>query len=101
MTVERRREVASRGGQRAHESGKAHEFTSEEARLAGKKGGKIVGDGTQVICGISGIKEAAPGDLTFLANPKYAPLVQTTRAGCVLLAEARPPLAGPQAVLIR
>lgn len=42
MSPERRREVASQGGRVAHEKGGAHEFTSEEARLAGKKGGKIV-----------------------------------------------------------
>ena len=32
--------IASRGGKRAHELGKAHEFTSQEARDAGKKGGQ-------------------------------------------------------------
>lgn len=42
MTPERRREVASRGGRVAHERGKAHQFTTEEARAAGKKGGRIV-----------------------------------------------------------
>lgn len=31
------REIASKGGQAAHEEGTAHEFTSEEARKAGKK----------------------------------------------------------------
>ena len=33
------RELASRGGKAAHEQGTAHEFTSEEARAAGRKGG--------------------------------------------------------------
>jgi len=33
------RELARRGGKAAHEGGKAHEFTSEEARVAGRKGG--------------------------------------------------------------
>jgi general stress protein YciG len=33
------RALASRGGKAAHEKGKAHEFTSEEARVAGRKGG--------------------------------------------------------------
>lgn len=33
------REIASKGGKAAHEQGTAHQFTSEEARAAGKKGG--------------------------------------------------------------
>ncbi len=42
MSVERRREIAARGGRAAHEAGTAHQFTSEEARRAGKKGGQSV-----------------------------------------------------------
>lgn len=42
MSPERRREVAARGGKAAHEQGTAHEFTTDEAREAGKKGGQIV-----------------------------------------------------------
>lgn len=37
MDPERQREIASKGGQAAHQSGNAHEFTSEEARQAGAK----------------------------------------------------------------
>lgn len=48
-------------------------------------GGKIVGDGKLVITGISGIKEAAPGDLTFLANPKYLPLASLTKASAIIV----------------
>lgn len=40
MDPQRQREIASQGGKAAHESGHAHEFTSEEAREAGSKGGK-------------------------------------------------------------
>lgn len=39
MSKDRHREIASMGGKSAHASGNAHEFTSEEARRAGKKGG--------------------------------------------------------------
>jgi len=42
MDAEKQREIASKGGRAAHESGRAHEFTPEEAREAGKKGGKSV-----------------------------------------------------------
>lgn len=40
MDPGRQREIASKGGKAAHESGNAHQFTSEEARRAGSKGGK-------------------------------------------------------------
>ena len=36
------REIASKGGKAAHEAGVAHEYTSDEARAAGKKGGRKV-----------------------------------------------------------
>ncbi len=40
MDRERQRQIASEGGKAAHEKGTAHEFTSEEAREAGRKGGQ-------------------------------------------------------------
>lgn len=42
MDDEKQREIASKGGQAAHEKGTAHEFTTEEAREAGRKGGEAV-----------------------------------------------------------
>ena len=42
MNTERQREIARKGGKAAHEKGTAHEFTSEEARAAGRKGGERV-----------------------------------------------------------
>jgi general stress protein YciG len=39
MDPQRQRQIASEGGKAAHEKGTAHEFTSEEAREAGRKGG--------------------------------------------------------------
>jgi uncharacterized protein len=41
MDDEKQREIASRGGKAAHQYGNAHEWTSEEAREAGKKGGRV------------------------------------------------------------
>ena len=35
----KQREIASKGGKAAHQKGTAHEWTSEEAREAGRKGG--------------------------------------------------------------
>ena len=37
MDRQRQREIAALGGRSAHASGRAHEFTTEEARAAGKK----------------------------------------------------------------
>lgn len=42
VSPELRRELAARGGKRAHENGTAHVFTSKEARRAGKIGGNAV-----------------------------------------------------------
>jgi hypothetical protein len=42
LSPEAHREIARSGGRTAHERGTAHEFTSEEARAAGRKGGVSV-----------------------------------------------------------
>ena len=43
MSPERQREIASQGGRAAHQQGVAHEWSAEEARRAGKKGGQASG----------------------------------------------------------
>jgi uncharacterized protein len=47
MDDEEQREIASKGGKAAHASGHAHEFSSEEAREAGRKGGEAVSQDRQ------------------------------------------------------
>lgn len=42
MDAKKQREISSKGGKAAHQQGTAHEFTSEEARSAGRKGGEVV-----------------------------------------------------------
>ena len=42
MTPEKQKEIASKGGRAAHAQGRAHEFTSDEARNAGRKGGEAI-----------------------------------------------------------
>ncbi|MEG0183842.1 MAG: KGG domain-containing protein [Stenotrophomonas sp.] len=42
MEQDRQREIAAKGGRAAHASGNAHEFSSAEARLAGRKGGEAI-----------------------------------------------------------
>jgi hypothetical protein len=41
MSAEKQREIASKGGRAAHEKGTAHEWSAEEARNAGRKGGQV------------------------------------------------------------
>lgn len=43
MDPAKQREIASKGGKAAHLAGTAHEFTPEEAREAGRKGGQASG----------------------------------------------------------
>lgn len=46
--------------------------------------GEVLGNEGIVITGVSGIKEAAEGDITFLANPKYFPLIEKTAASAII-----------------
>src|SRR5829696_6829149 len=58
---------------------------SELARLTGARVEEKFSD--LDINGAAGLDEAEPGHVTFLANPRYTPRVQTTRATAVYLAE--------------
>jgi general stress protein YciG len=42
MDPSKQKEIASKGGRAAHEQGVAHEWSSDEARAAGRKGGEAV-----------------------------------------------------------
>ncbi|MFA4888360.1 MAG: UDP-3-O-(3-hydroxymyristoyl)glucosamine N-acyltransferase [Candidatus Omnitrophota bacterium] len=53
----------------------------EIARLIG---GEIVGEADVVISGVAGIKEARRGEITFLANHKYFPLIDKTSASAII-----------------
>jgi len=50
-------------------------------------GGSVSGDGEILIGGLATLDDAGEGQLTFLANPKYAGKVATTNASAVLLGE--------------
>ncbi len=54
--------------------------------LAARLGCELRGDGEVEIAGVAPIEQAGPGDVTFLANPRYASHLTTTRAGAVILA---------------
>jgi UDP-3-O-[3-hydroxymyristoyl] glucosamine N-acyltransferase len=57
------------------------------SELADRLGCRLDGDGSLDIVRVAGVDAAGPGDITFLANPKYAPAVQDTRASAIILAE--------------
>ncbi len=52
MDEEKQREIASMGGRAAHQKGTAHEFTPDEAREAGRKGGEAVSRNRQHMASI-------------------------------------------------
>jgi UDP-3-O-[3-hydroxymyristoyl] glucosamine N-acyltransferase len=54
--------------------------------LAGRLGCELLGDGEAEATGVAGIEEAGPGDVTFVANPRYARHLAATRAAAVILA---------------
>ena len=63
--------------------------------LARVLGATCIGDQEQEITGVEGIEKAGPGQLTFVANPKYTPFARTTKAGAVLVTEDFEPIAAP------
>ncbi|MBZ0165591.1 MAG: UDP-3-O-(3-hydroxymyristoyl)glucosamine N-acyltransferase [Candidatus Omnitrophica bacterium] len=54
------------------------------AEIAALINGELIGDGGIVIKGLNGIREAAVGEITFVANAKYAPLINKTQASAVI-----------------
>ena len=63
-------------------------MTIRLSELAATLGCELRGDGSLEITGVAGMEQAGPDELTFLANPKYAPKVKHTRAGAVLVSAA-------------
>jgi UDP-3-O-[3-hydroxymyristoyl] glucosamine N-acyltransferase len=59
--------------------------------LAERLGCRLEGDGEIDIVRVATIQDARPGELTFLANPKYESALKTTRASAVLLKDDAPP----------
>ena len=56
------------------------------SELASALGSELKGDGSLEITGVAGMEHATPTEVTFLANPKYAPKLKHTRAAAVLVA---------------
>jgi UDP-3-O-[3-hydroxymyristoyl] glucosamine N-acyltransferase len=55
--------------------------------LADRLGCELHGDGAIEITGVGGMERASPSEITFLANPKYAPKVKHSRAAAILVTE--------------
>lgn len=62
------------------------------ADIASALGARLDGDGTLEISGVAGIEEASSGQVTFVANPKYAAAARTTKASAVIVDESFPPI---------
>ena len=60
--------------------------------IATSLGCELIGDPEIEIVGVAGMEHAQAGNLTFLANPKYAHKVKHTRASAILVSEALPSL---------
>ena len=58
--------------------------------LAEYVGGRVIGDGSITIFRVSPIEEAGPGDITFLANPRYSRFISGSKASAIIV--------GPQLV---
>ena len=71
--------------------------------IAEKLACRLEGDPNIEIHGVAGIEHAAPGQITFLANRRYAPLLKTTQASAVFIDDrssfTREPGAPPLAAL--
>lgn len=63
------------------------------AELAQQLGATLAGDPEQNITGVATIENASPGELTFVANPKYAAAARTTQASAVLVEPGFPEIA--------
>lgn len=58
--------------------------------------GEVIGDSKRVLTGVSGIREAREGDITFVASSHYLKYLPGTKASCVIVKELIPNLTIPQ-----
>jgi general stress protein YciG len=72
MDREKQREIASKGGKAAHMKGTAHEFTADEARQAGRKGGVTVSQNREHMAAIGrkGGQESGSRHRSTKSNPE-------------------------------
>jgi UDP-3-O-[3-hydroxymyristoyl] glucosamine N-acyltransferase len=66
------------------------------SELAEQVGGRVIGDGRMVIHKVASIEEAGPGDITFLAHPRYRPLLAFCSASAVIVGFGTAPVSRPK-----
>ena len=64
MSPEKQREIASKGGRAAHEKGTAHEWTADEARSAGRRGGQVSRGGRGRLNPVPGVSSTPESPLS-------------------------------------
>src|SRR4051812_43710681 len=62
--------------------------------LADKIGAEVVGDGSADVTGVATLEDAQPGQISFLANAKYAKQLEATRASAVIVSLKAEPVKG-------
>src|SRR5581483_3366235 len=75
-------------------------LTLKLRELADRLHCRLEGDGDVEIRRVAGIERAEPGDLTFVANPRYQALLASTRASAVILSAGRGKDAPPSAAAL-
>ena len=71
------------------------------SEIAALTGGRLVGPGTVTVAGVAPLERAGPGDLSFLASPRYAPYFERTSASVVLVApELEATAGGPETRIV-
>lgn len=75
------------------------EFTAQQVALM--IGGTVEGDSTVKVSMLAKIQEAGPGQIAFLANPKYEPYLYTTKASVVIVNQSQELKKQVQTTLIR
>jgi len=74
MSPEKQREIASKGGRAAHEKGTAHEWTADEARSAGRRGGQVSRGGRGRLMPSDAPSAASPQDTeTPISGERFTP----------------------------
>lgn len=58
--------------------------------------GEVFGDPEKVITGVSGVREAKEGDITFIASSRYLKFLVDTKASCIIVKDVIPNLSIPQ-----
>ena len=75
-------------------------YTYTLAKLAELLEGEVHGDATIEVSALAPLANAKPGQLSFLANPKYTDQVATTKASAVLLTKEALPLCQTNAIVL-